>query len=88
VDNTTIANANANANDGANANANSNAKTNAKPYLLSPTLNLNSKRSPSLLKVGVTVSGCELIRLEGNGIMLSGFNQHTTITGAVHLFSI
>ena len=28
---------------------------------------------------GSTISACELIRLEGNGIMLSGFNQHTTI---------
>ena len=28
---------------------------------------------------GATVEGCELLRLDGNGIMLSGFNQWTTI---------
>ena len=31
--------------------------------------------------VGSAVVGCELVRLEGNAIMVSGFNQHTVISG-------
>jgi hypothetical protein len=46
------------------------------------------QRSAALFFEGTansTLEGCELVRLDGNAVMLSGFNQHANLTGNTFL---